>query len=235
MVSFSAKIDKLCYHICYIKETKQPIVPVKTTCQHGNLCPRPRTCPTPVPGRRTCLMGLKEYPECLRAQNRAGRSRRLQQTPRCHSFKQEGFFGVISPVHLLQIPYPRKTAGPCADCILPCTCRPWWSGRWGGTAGSSLHCCCCRDWCLGTQKHRQNKNPRGWEQLRTNINGLRVATEKNRPLHLSAQFHCRSSCASWGTCCSSGPSSCRHPSCRRFLSGRFLGQPTTTCSLKDAK
>lgn len=67
-----------------------------------------------------------------------------------------------SPVHLLQIPYPHKTAGPCADCILPCTCRPWWSGRWGGTAGSSLHCCCCRDWCLGTQKHRQNKNPRGW-------------------------------------------------------------------------
>lgn len=52
--------------------------------------------------------------------------------------------------------------------------------------------------------------------------------------HLSAQFHCRFSCASWETCCSSGLSSCHRPFCHRFLSGRFLGPPTTTCLLKDA-
>lgn len=125
--------------------------------------------------------------------------------------------------------YPRKTAALCADCILPCTCRPWWSGRWGGTAGNSLHCCYCRDWCLGTQKHRQDKI----QKTGRDVDKHNQASHGNqkRLLYLSAQFHCRFSCASSETCCFSGPSSWRHPACRRFLSGRFLGQPTTTYSL----
>lgn len=54
-----------------------------------------------------------------------------------------------------------------------------------------------------------------------------------QPLYLSAQFRCRFSCASLGRCCSAGLSSRCRPSCRRFLSGRFLGQPTTVSLLKD--
>lgn len=64
------------------------------------------------------------------------------------------------------------TAGLCAGCILPCTCRLWWSGRWADTAGSSLHCCDCTDWCLGSQKHTRSEIKGGLTETRADV--LRV-------------------------------------------------------------
>lgn len=51
-------------------------------------------------------------------------------------------------------------------------------------------------------------------------------------LYLSAQFRCRFSCASWGTCCFSGLSSFLRPSCYRFLFDLFLGLPTKAFHLE---
>lgn len=54
-------------------------------------------------------------------------------------------------------------------------------------------------------------------------------------MHHSAQFHCRSSCASWGTCRFLGLSSCHHLFCHRFRSGQYPGQPTTAYRLNMQK
>lgn len=70
------------------------------------------------------------------------------------------FIGFWTPKYLSKEgrkSYPHRTAALCAGCILPCTCRLWWLGRWGGTAGNSLHCYYCTDWCLGTEKQHGNK------------------------------------------------------------------------------
>lgn len=65
----------------------------------------------------------------------------------------------------INVSYPHKTAALCAGCILQCTCRLWWLGRWGDTAGNSLHCYCCRDWCLGTRKHEHKYTKQIKEEL----------------------------------------------------------------------
>ncbi len=178
----------------------------------------------------------------------------------------------------MNVPYPHKTVALCAGYILQCTCRLWWLGTWGDTAGNSLRCYYCRDWCLETQKHQKKytKQIKDWLQThkqmcfgidkqttrskRQTFNETRtyfppfqifflifskvmspnkccISSEKvdvyQPALHLSAQFHCRFSCASLGMCCSSGLSSCPRPSCHRFQSGQFLGLPTTASLLKD--
>lgn len=82
--------------------------------------------------------------------------------------------------------YPHKTAALCAGCILQCTCRLWWSGRWEDTAGNSLHCYYCRDWCLGTQKHENEytkQNQRGvyGEMNRCALDKQATRSNQNRP------------------------------------------------------
>lgn len=67
----------------------------------------------------------------------------------------------------MNVTYPHKTVALCAGCILQCTCRLWWSGRWGDTAGNSLHCYYCRDCCLGTQKHENKNTKQIKEELET--------------------------------------------------------------------
>lgn len=175
-----------------------------------------------------------------------------------------GWMWDVANVYFFRVSYPHMTAALCAGCIQPCTCRLWWSGRWADTAGSSLHCCDCTDWCLGSRKHTRSKIKGGLTETRADVlraNRLQVAITTTRDpqnvfgkvisaeqtgcekeeqqqrksvLHLSAPFHCRFSCASWGTCCCAGLSSCRRPPCRRFRSGRFPDRPTTAYLLNDA-
>lgn len=123
-------------------------------------------CLTLVRGHQTYLKGPKEYRVFPHAQSTAGKSQLLQQTT-----KQKNNPG-FRPTHLsflsvsltqnrldqeyracVNVTYPHRTAVLGAGCILLCTCRLWWSGRWEDTAGNSLHCYYCKDWCLGTQKH----------------------------------------------------------------------------------
>lgn len=76
--------------------------------------------------------------------------------------------------------YPHKTAALCAGCILQCTCRIWWLGRWGDTAGNSLRCYYCKDWCLEIQKQRANKTN---QRLVTGINRCALDTHISSGLH----------------------------------------------------
>lgn len=130
----------------------------KETYQHGNLFPQRGMSLRLVPRHQTCLMGPKESLLCYCAQSRAGKSRPLQQT--VFNFKLMLFVNTklvkLQVANCVWFSHPHMTAALCAGCNQPCTCRPWWSGRWAGTAGSSLHCCDCTDWCLGTQKHTRS-------------------------------------------------------------------------------
>lgn len=154
----------------------------------------------------------------------------------------------------ITVSYPHKTAFLGEGCILLYTCRLGLLERWEDTAGSSLHCYYCRDWCLGTQKQRnkwtkQTKDVPQWRAQMCCSEGKQGAgTKRNSPLsrrrvekkkwhlqfslYLFAQFRCRFSCASWGTCCFSGLSSFLRPSCYRFLFDLFLGLPTKAFHLE---
>lgn len=87
----------------------------------------------------------------------------------------------------MSVSYPHTTVALCAGCIPLCTCRLWWSGRWGDTAGNSLHCYYCRDWCLGTQKHKNKYTKHIKEGLQRHkqmcfrIDKQAICSKQNRP------------------------------------------------------
>lgn len=99
--------------------------------------------------------GIPRMPSCTEYN-------RNDPTPADHKLCFEKLFKYLSQQHHsmgTNTSYPHKTAALCAGCILLCTCRLWWLGRWVDTAGNSLHCYYCRDWCLETQKHENKYTP----------------------------------------------------------------------------
>uniref|UniRef100_A0A3P8V001 G-protein coupled receptors family 1 profile domain-containing protein n=1 Tax=Cynoglossus semilaevis TaxID=244447 RepID=A0A3P8V001_CYNSE len=108
------------------------------------------------------LMSEKFRQDLLRLFKRAGIQQ--ERTNSCRQIKPQH----ISPVYISKVLHlrlsstrnnfklwlQRNTAFLDVGCILLCTCRLGLLERWEDTAGSSLHCYYCRDWCLGTQKQR---------------------------------------------------------------------------------
>lgn len=147
--------------------TSEPQIPsrvCKNTCQRGNRCPRPGTCPTPAPERRICPTGPEECLVCLRARSRAGRIRRLQGV----KVSKGSFLLSVKRSRVLNL--RRRTLTrllPCAQTV-SCRAHACPGGRGGGEAqlGAVSVVVTAEIGAWGTQKQRQNTTQDELQELK---------------------------------------------------------------------